>query len=122
VAAEAGRSEVANVLSYRRANFSVDVQRAVAGATSPLSEEIQNNAPSTETAMTAGKYDLTGTVTAIAVATADANDVTLLVTADAMRVPDGGAAPVITHPRYVVRVTRTPLGWATSHITPVDGT
>lgn len=122
VAAEAGRSEVANLLSYRRADFDVDLQRAVAGATSPLSEEIQNNAADTRAAMTTGQYDLTGTVTAIAVVSASANAVTLLVTADATRIPDGSAEPVITHPRYVVAVIRTPLGWATSRVTPVDGT
>ena len=122
VAAEAGRSEVANLLSYRRADFDADLQRALAGATSPLSEEIQNNAQDTRNGMTMGKYDLSGTVNAIAVVATTPSEVTLMITADATRVPDGADAPVVTHPRYVVKVSRTPLGWATSHVTPVDGT
>jgi hypothetical protein len=121
VAAEAGRSEVVNLLSYRRANFDLDLQRALAGATVPLSDDIQSNAASTQAAMIKGKYDLSATVTAIAVKGTGADSVTLLVAADANRVPDGAVEPVLTHPRYEVTVTRTLQGWAASAVTPVDG-
>jgi hypothetical protein len=121
VAAEAGRSEVVNLLSYRRANFDLDLQRALAGATAPLSDDIEGNAASTHAAMIQGKYDLSATVTAIAVKNAGAGSVTLLVAADALRVPDGAGEPVLTHPRYEVTVTRTLQGWAASRVTEVDG-
>ena len=120
VAAEAGRSEVVNLLSYRRADFDLDLQRALAGATAPLSDDIQKNAAGTKAAMNRGKYDLSAAVTAIAVVRADANTVSLLVAADATRLPDGAGEPVLTHPRYEVTVTRTPQGWAASRVTPVD--
>jgi hypothetical protein len=121
IAAEAGRSEVVNLLSYRRANFELDLARALAGATAPLSDDIQSNAASTQAAMIKGNYDLSATVTAIAVQRADAGSVTLLVAVDANRVPDGSGEPVLTHPRYKVTVSRTLQGWAASRITPVDG-
>jgi hypothetical protein len=121
VAAEVGRSEVVNLLSYRRADFDLDLQRALAGATVPLSDDIQSNAASTRAAMISGHYDLSATVTAIAVKSTSAGSVTLLVAADANRVPDGAVQPVLTHPRYEVTVTRTLQGWAASAVTPVDG-
>jgi hypothetical protein len=122
VAAEAGRSEVVNLLNYRRADFDADLQRALSGATGPLRLQVQRNAAATHAAMIKGNYDLTGSVTSIGVLRADANSVTLLVAADATRVADGASAPVATYPRYEVTVVRTADGWATSRVRPVDGT
>jgi hypothetical protein len=122
VAAEAGRSEVANLLSYRRADFQADLERALAGATGGLTTEIERNAAATRAAMRAGGYDLRGTVTAVAVLSAGTDSVTLLVGAASSRLADGAAAPVVTYPRYEVTVVRTSTGWATSDVSPVDGT
>jgi hypothetical protein len=122
VAAEAGRSEVVNLLSYRRADFDADLQRALSGATGPLLLQIEHNATGTRAAMRAGNYDLRGTVTAIAVLHAQADSVTLLVAATSTRVADGASEPVVTYPRYEVTVVRTADGWASSRIVPVDGT
>jgi hypothetical protein len=121
VAAEAARSEVVNLLSYRRASFDADLQRALAGATSPLREQIQKNAADTQAAMTKGKYDLSGTVTALAVVRADADTVTMLIAADSSRLADGGTAPNVTQERYEVTVTRTTDSWAASRVSSVDG-
>jgi hypothetical protein len=121
VAAAAGRDEVVNLLSYRRADFDTDVQRAVSGATSPLREQITKDAPATKQAMIKGKYDTTGTVTASAVVRADAETVTFLVAADAGRLVDGTTAPTVSQQRYEVTVTRTLDGWAVSRVSSVDG-
>ncbi len=42
-AAEAARAEVTNMLSYPRADFDADLQRALDGATDPLREQLQQN-------------------------------------------------------------------------------
>jgi hypothetical protein len=121
VAAEAGRSEVVNLLSYRRADFDADVQRAVAGAVSPLSEQIQANATDTGEAMRKGNYDLSGAVTAVAVERASDESVVMLVAGQSTRVIDGAPAPSVSPVRYVVTVTRTDRGWAVSQVRSVDG-
>jgi hypothetical protein len=121
VAAEAGRSEVVNLLSYRRADFDADVARAVAGATSPLREQIQGNASETGAAMRKGTYDLSGTVTAVAVERASGDSVVMLVAAQSTRVVDGAPAASTTSVRYVVTVARTDVGWAVSQVRSVDG-
>lgn len=121
IAAEAARSEVVNLLSYRRAEFGTDLQRAIDGATSPLREQIQKNASDTEAAMDHGSYDTSGAVTAIAVVRADSDTVTLLVAADSSHVADGAESPSVTHERYEVTVTRTAQGWAASRVSSVDG-
>lgn len=121
VAAEAGRSEVVNLLSYRRADFDADVQRAEAGAVSPLKEQIASNAADTGAAMRKGNYDLSGSVTAVAVERASGDSVVMMVAAQSSRVVDGGAAPSVTSIRYVVTVTRTDQGWAVSQVRNVDG-
>lgn len=121
VAAEAGRSEVINLLSYRRADFDADVQRAEAGAVSPLKEQIESNAADTGAAMRKGNYDLNGSVTSVAVERASGDSIAMLVAAQSNRVVDGGAAPTVTSVRYVVTVTRTESGWAVSQVRNVDG-
>jgi hypothetical protein len=122
VAAEVGRAEVINLLSYRRADFDADVQRAVAGAVSPLREQIQGNATDTAAAMRKGKYDLGGTVTAVALERASGDSIAMLVAAQSTRVIDGAPSPSVSPVRYVVTVTRTDRGWAVSQVRSVDGT
>ncbi len=121
VAAEAGRAEVLSLLSYRRADFDADLQQALAGAVSPLREQIEQNAPDTKSAMTAGKYDLSGSVTAVAVERADENRVSMLMAADSSRLTDGSATPSVSKLQYEVTVTRTDSGWAASKVSPVGG-
>jgi len=121
VAAEAARSEVTNLLNYQRIDFDADLQRAIAGATSPLREQIEKNAQDTRTAMTKGKYDLAGTVTALGVVRADTDTVTLLIAADSTRLADGATSPNVKQLRYEVTVTRTIDGWAASRVASVDG-
>jgi hypothetical protein len=71
--------------------------------------------------MTKGKYDTTGTVSAIGVVRADADTVTLLVGAEESRLVDGADAPTVIEQRYEVTVTRTLDGWAASRISSVEG-
>lgn len=121
MAAEAARAEILRLLSYRRADFAADLQQALAGAVSPLREQIEQNASDTESAMTAGKYDLSATVTAVAVERAEPNALTLLIAADSNRLTDGAATASVSQLQYEVTVVRTTSGWAASRISPVGG-
>lgn len=120
-AAQAGREEVTSMLSYRRDNFDADLQTALDGSTSPLREQIKHQAAATEHAMTKGKFDMSGAVTASAVVRADTDTVTLLVAATETHAVDGSNTPTQTPRRYEVTVTRTLDGWAASRVTSVDG-
>lgn len=120
VAAEAGRAEVINLLSYRRSQFEADLRQALSGATGALRSEIQANSADTRAAMVKGNYDLSGTVTAVAVERANRDTLTMLVAAAESRLVDG-RTPEVTAMRYEVTVIRAGSGWAVSQIAPVGG-
>jgi hypothetical protein len=88
---------------------------------SPLREQIEQQSAATQAAMIKGRYDLSGTVTAVAVERADDNSVVLLIAADSRQVGEGTAAAAATHVRYEITVTRTVTGWRASAAVPVDG-
>lgn len=118
-AAEAGRAEVVNVLSYQRGDFAADEQRALDGATGALATQIRSTATSTRTAMQHGHYDLSGAVTAIAVERAQGATATLLVAATAYQVDDQGMQDEGDEQRYEVTVVQQQGRWVASAITPV---
>jgi hypothetical protein len=62
-AVNAGAVEMVNLLSFRRAHFEADYQRALAGATGSLRSDVQRNKAATQSTMTKGKFDLVGKVT-----------------------------------------------------------
>ncbi|HEX3335098.1 MAG TPA: hypothetical protein VHS54_01475, partial [Jatrophihabitans sp.] len=119
VAAEAGRAEVVNVLTYRRSDFAIDYAGALAGATGGLQRQIVLGGPRTRAAISSGRYDLLGSVTAVAVERAAGDTVTLLVAAAGTQVDDNGDATRATDGQYEVTVDRVAGQWLTSAITPV---
>jgi hypothetical protein len=121
VAVDAARSEVVNTLTYARGDFSADLQQALDGATSPLRDQLQTNAPDLRAQLKAGNYDTSGTVSATAIVRADADTVTLMIAATETHTVDGQAQPTVIQHRYEVTVTRTESGWAASRIASVDG-
>jgi hypothetical protein len=121
VAAESGRQEVVNLLSYRRSDFALDYARALAGATGALQREIVLDGPRTKSSITQGRYDLRGTVTAVAVERAAGDRVTLLVAATGTRVDDDGHERPATDARYEVTVEKVSDAWLAGAITPVAG-
>jgi hypothetical protein len=115
-AAEAARAEVVNVLTYSRSRFDADLRRALAGAAGTLQDQLQANAAATRTAMSKGKYDLSGLVTSLAVKSAAGGTATLLVAAESSRLSDSGAATSVTQVRYEVTVSQTANGWVAGQI------
>lgn len=119
VAAEAGREQVLNVLSYRRDHFDADHNRALAGAVEPLRSALLSSAADTEQALLDGKYDLTGVVTAIAVQRASGDTVELLVAATGTKIAGDGVRTELTDGRYAVTVVRVAGVWRVSQLEPV---
>jgi hypothetical protein len=119
VAAEAARQEVVNVLSYRRDHFDVDYNRALDGAVEPLRSQIISNAADTKASIVKGKYDLVGSVTALAVQRASGDTLVLLVAATGNKVDARGTPTEVTDGRYEVTVVKVSGGWQTSNVVPV---
>lgn len=119
-AAEAGRAEVVNTLSYGRATFAADEQRALDGAIDPLRSQIARTAHDTKTALAAGHYDLSGTVTGVAIQSAQGTRVELLVAATGYQVAENGTRSPDTDGRYEVSVVMAGGRWVTRSITPIE--
>ena len=62
-AMNAASAEMLYLVSFRRANFAADFQRALDGVTGNLRADVKKNKQDTLDAMTKGKFDLTGRVT-----------------------------------------------------------
>lgn len=119
VAAEAARSEVVNLLSYRRAHFDADYNRALGGAAEPLRSDIAAHADDTRRSVTDGGYDLSGAVTAVGVERATNDTAVLLVAATGSRIDADGAESVVADGRYEVTVIRVGDAWYAGQVAPV---
>lgn len=62
-AVNAAATEMVNLVSFRRAHFEADFQRALNGATGALKSDLSAKKTKTLQTMTKGKFDLTGRVT-----------------------------------------------------------
>lgn len=67
-AVAAAGTETANLLSFRRAHFQADFQRALDGATGAVKADIEGKKSATLDAITKGKFDLAADVTHTALA------------------------------------------------------
>ncbi|MDQ1753177.1 MAG: hypothetical protein QOE71_4233 [Pseudonocardiales bacterium] len=62
-AVNAAATATTNLLTFRRAHFAADFQRALSGTTGSLRSDISDKKAATLSAMTKGKFDLSATVT-----------------------------------------------------------
>ena len=62
-AVTAASTEALNLLSFRRAHFAADYQRALNGTTGALKADVRRQKATTLKTMTKGKFDLVGKVT-----------------------------------------------------------
>jgi nitrogen fixation protein len=65
-AMRAASLEAQNSLSFRRASFEADYQRALSGATGAFASDLKNTKDAAKKALTDGKYDLSAKVTNVA--------------------------------------------------------
>ncbi|MGI8680201.1 MAG: hypothetical protein ACR2LX_16255 [Jatrophihabitans sp.] len=119
VAAEAGREQVVDLLSYRRDHFAADNERALNNAVEPLRSQLMRSAADTRGALQAGKYDLSGAVTALAVEQASGDTVQLLVAATGTKIAANGARSDLTDGRYEVTVVLAGGYWRVSAVQSV---
>ncbi len=116
-AAEAGRQEIVNLLSFRRSDFAADQRRALDGAIGSLRGDIARRAASTKTGLEAGNYDLVGAATAVAVESARGESVVMLVAATGQRVNADGSRESVTDGRFEVSLTRVGERWLVERVT-----
>ena len=119
VVAAAG-TEAANVLSYRRAHFNQDFQRALDGATGAMKSDLRSQRAATLSAMTQGKFDLSARVDRAALVgrpdKGSANSYVVLVALDGFQ----STAPGVAVPsRLEVTVERVGGKWLVSGIDSV---
>ena len=116
-AAEAGRGEIVDLLTFRRAHFAADQQAVLDGATAGLQADLTRRLAATRAAMDKGGYDLSGAVTAVAIEAAADDQVTMLVAATGERIDANGRKSVVTDGRFEVGVTLVGNDWLVGQIT-----
>jgi hypothetical protein len=110
-AALAGAQEVVNLLSFRRADFTADFGRALAGLTGPLLAEQQSQKTQILATMTAAKADYLGEVRCIGIESASGDSVLMLVAASSYQVSATGVRSLETLPKLEIGVTRIDGQW-----------
>jgi hypothetical protein len=113
-AVTAGAREVVDLLSYDRASFTADVNRALDGLTGALRSQQAQRAQSLASTMAAQHMDYAGAVRSVGVESASGSSVLLLVCATGYELVDGTRAPQSGTERFEVGVTRTGGRWLVS--------
>jgi hypothetical protein len=119
-AIDAAASEMANLLSFRRAHFDADFRRALAGATGSLRSDVQGKKDLTKTTITKGKFDLIGKVTHKALegpaGSGKQAGYVVLVTVNGYR---SNAASQVVQQSLAVTVVRSGGKWLASGVTNI---
>lgn len=116
-AMSAASQEVVNLLTYSRANFDADFQRALSGMTGALLADQQKLKTQTKTAMDKNKIDLKGQVSEVAYSGQDdAGNVLVLVSATGYQVPQQGTPLPTTYARFEITMNRVGSKWLASNL------
>jgi hypothetical protein len=119
-AVDAAGTEAANVLSYRRAHFDADFDRALKGATGALLSDLRSKRSSTKDVLTQGKFDLSAKVDRAALVgrpdKGSKNAYVVLVALNGFQSTHPGVA---IPSRLAVTVQRSKGTWLVSDITSV---
>ena len=118
-AAEAGRETVAAVLTLRHDHVAADIAALLNGVVDPLRSKLSAQTAKTRGAIEKGRYDLTGTVTSLAVEQASDTTVVLLIAATGLRTDPGQKPRVVTDGRYEATVVRVGSRWLTTSLDAV---
>ncbi len=119
-AAEAGRETVADVLTLRHDHVAADIATLLNGVVDPLRSKLSAQTAKTRGAIQSGRYDLTGTVTSLAVEQASGSTVVLLVAATGVRTDPGQKPRVVTDGRYEETVVQVGSRWLTTSLNAVQ--
>ena len=117
-AVQAGAVEAANVLTFSRAHFAADYQRALAGMTGALKQDFSKPTTRTSTLQTMqkNKIDLRGSVLHSAFETQNGASVLVLITVNGSQVSDTGQTSVGTPQRLELTMVQQGGRWLASNL------
>lgn len=116
-AMQAARIETVNLLTYARKTFDADWARALSGATGQLKSDLQTDKTTTLDNLTKNKFDVTATVSDVALAGGDAKSgYQVLVVASGHRVDDSGTPSAAIPSRLQLTMTRVHGKWLASDL------
>ena len=118
-AAAAGRQAVDNLINYRRARFAADFQRSLTGLDATAAEQQKQNESSIRAQLSAGNYDLVGSVAEVAVEDAGFDAATLLVTGQRYQQTDDGNHTALPALRAEVPMIHSGSRWLVAQFTTV---
>ena len=114
---QAARVETVNLLTYARKTFDADWARALGGATGQLKSDLQTDKKTTLDNLTKNKFDVTATVSDVALAGGDAKSgYQVLVVASGHRVDDSGTPSAAIPSRLQLTMTRVDGKWLASDL------
>ena len=118
-AVDAAKQFVINQFTYSRASFDKDFARALGGATGGVKSDLSKNEAQLKALMTAGGFDLEGSVTDFGLSSSDGKgNVDVLVSAIGYHVTSAGRVPATTA-RFKVTMTKTDGKWYAGNLTTV---
>jgi Mce-associated membrane protein len=116
-AMQAARVETVNLLTYARKTFDADWARALSGATGQLKGDLQTDKKTTLENLTKNKFDVTATVSDVALAGGDAKSgYQVLVVASGHRVDDSGTPSAAIPSRLQLTMTEVHGKWLASDL------
>jgi len=118
-AVHAGAQETVNLLTYGRATFAADFQRAIEGLDAALAGQQRAKQAQLQSTMTSGGFDYRGTVSALAVVSAAPSSVELLELADGYQQTDSGQRILSSSLRLDVQVDFEQGRWLVTRFQPV---
>jgi hypothetical protein len=119
-AMQAASQEVVNLLTYTRATFNADFERALNGMSGSLQADQAKAKAATLAAMNKGKFDLKGQVTQTAFEQdAGKNTVLILVSATGYQVPASGTPTPTTYARFEITMTDIKGAWLATNLSSV---
>jgi hypothetical protein len=119
LATQAAAQEVVDLLTYTRASFNADFQRALNGMSGALQSDQAKDKAATLAAMTKGKFDLKGQVTQTALESSTPTTALVLVSATGYQVPASGTPTPTTYARFEVTMTEVKGTWLATNLSSV---
>ncbi len=117
-AVAAAKQTVINTMSYRRSSFPADFARTLAGTTGTLQTDMRTDGPKLLKEMTAGKFDLSASVSYAAFEAHDGAGAVVLVSATGYKVTSAGQVPASAE-RLAVTMVQIKGKWLASDLQSV---
>ena len=117
-AVDAARQEALNLISYSQANFDKDYARSLAGTTGDLQTQLKSSEATTKSALTKGKFDLTGQITAAGLVSVQGPTAVVLVSSNGYQ-KVGSKSTLVANNRLQLTMTKVGGTWLISGLESV---